>query len=96
MSRIGTRAEYHENKLQNGILDKKNCPFCNFNEIENTLIHEFVYWKIILNKFPYSGQENHLMAVPKRHFIFPCEMNEDENAEILAIQKYMKDFYEKI
>ena len=23
-------------------------------------------------------------------------MNEDENAEILAIQKYMKDFYEKI
>jgi len=77
-------------------MGKEECPFCNVEKTKNTLIYEFIYWKIILNKHPYSGQENHLMAVPKRHFIFAYEMSEEEHSEILEIHKFMRDFYEQI
>ena len=95
MSRIGTRAEYHE-KIWNGVMGKDECPFCNPVETKNTLLETFDHWKIILNKYPYSGQENHLMAVPIRHVQFVGEVNNKEFAELPKVHKFMKDFYEEV
>lgn len=93
MSRIGTRAEYHS-EIGMGIMGKDNCPFCDKDATKNTLICEFQHWKIVLNKYPYSGQENHLMAVPKRHIQFPEELNADELLGLGEVHIYMKNFFE--
>jgi len=95
MSKIGTRQEYHE-QIWNGIIGKKECPFCDTEKTKNTLIHTFKYWKIILNKYPYSGQENHLMAVPIRHVQFVGELNKDEFSELPVVHAFIKKFYDDL
>jgi len=76
-------------------MGKDNCPFCNTEKTKNTLIYTLDHWKIILNKYPYSGQENHLMAVPIRHVQFVDEVNSEEFAELPKVHWFMKEFYEK-
>jgi len=93
MSRIGTREEYH-NLIWKWVMWKDNCIFCDEKKIQDTLLHILQYWKIILNKYPYSGQENHLMAVPIRHVQFVWELNSDEFSELPKVHKYMKDFFD--
>ncbi len=93
MSRIGTRQEYHD-QIGNGVMGREDCPFCNPEDTKNTLIHTLEYWKIILNKYPYSWQENHLMAVPIRHAQFVWELKSEEFAELPEVHSFMKTFYE--
>jgi len=95
MSRIGTRQEYH-NEIWNGVMWQTECPFCDTEKTKNTLIKTLDYWKIILNKYPYSGQENHVMAVPIRHLQFVWELNADEFAELPRVHSFMKKFYEDL
>lgn len=95
MSRIGTRQDYH-NTIGPDILGRENCPFCDVLATQNTLLHEFDTWKIILNKYPYSGQENHLMAVPKRHIAYSHELQIEELQELTKVYIYMKEFFENI
>ena len=94
MSKIAIRAEYHD-KIWYSVIGEENCPFCNPEETKNTLVETFDYWKIILNKYPYSGQENHLMAVPIRHVQFVEEISDEEFAELPKIHKFMKEFYKE-
>ncbi len=95
MSRIWTRSEYHMNKTTD-VLWRNECPFCDNHSTKDTLIHTFDYWKIILNKYPYSGQENHLMAVPIRHTQFVWELNSDEFWELPKVHAFMKEFYDNL
>jgi len=95
MSKIGTRSEYH-NMIWNGVMWKDYCPFCIPEKTKNTIIHEMEYWRIILNKYPYSGQENHLMAVPRKHIQFVWELGVDEYSELPEVHVFMKDFFEKM
>lgn len=94
MSKIGTRQEYHDT-IGMGIMGKDNCPFCDIQATKNTLIHELKYWKIVHNKYPYSGNEHHLMAVPKRHFAFPCDAKKEEWMELNEVHDFMRDYFEK-
>jgi len=73
---------------------KDECPFCDVEKTKNTLIETLEYWKIILNKYPYSGQENHLMAVPIRHVQFVWELGVQEFTELPKVHEYMRNFYE--
>lgn len=95
MSKIGTRDEYHA-LIGNEVMGKSDCPFCDTEKTKNTLLHTFNYWKIILNKYPYSGQENHLMAVPIRHVQFVWGLEKEEFAELPEVHSFMKNFYEKL
>jgi len=94
MSRIGTRKEYHD-QIWDGVMGKENCPFCDTEKTKNTLIHEMKYWKIILNKYPYSGQENHLMAVPIRHVQFVGGLHDEEFLELPKVHEFIRKFFEK-
>lgn len=93
MSRIWTREEYH-NIIGDDVIWKGNCPFCDIEATKNTLIETMQYWKIVLNKYPYSGQENHLMAVPIRHVAFVWGLSLEEFAELPKVHTFMKNFYE--
>jgi len=93
MTKIGTRQEYH-NQIGNWVMWEKECPFCDVEKTKNTLIHTFKYWKVILNKYPYSWQENHLMVVPIRHVQFVWELWSDEFSELPKVHEFMKEFYQ--
>jgi len=89
---LGTREDYH-NKIWYWVLGEDECPLCDRETNKNRIIWEWKYWYVIHNKYPYSGNEKHLMAVPYRHVKFSRELSSQEFSEILEIQKFMKEFF---
>lgn len=74
----------------------QDCPFCH---TENSGNKEYIIWKgkhwfICHNKYPILGLENQLMAIPYRHIIYSCDLNDDERIEFWEVEKFMKDFYD--
>lgn len=64
---LWTREEYHKKKWKH-IYSKNNCPFCtNIKENEWYIVWKWKYWFIIHNRYPYSWDNQHLMAVPYTH-----------------------------
>lgn len=92
MSEIWTREEYHQIKGKK-IYGQDDCPFCNEALQRDNTFWIGNFWKIVYNTFPYSGEKNHLMAIPKRHIVFSYELSQDEISELGEIYKQMKDFY---
>jgi len=43
--------------------------------------------------FPYSGNEQHIMAVPYAHKNLSIELSDDELVELHRVYAFMKDFY---
>lgn len=68
------------------------CPLCK----ENT-VHEFKYWRIIINSFPYGKiAEVHHMLIPLRH-TDEQGLTKEENVELLEIKHaYLSDNYQYI
>lgn len=86
-----TREEYRDLKPK----DKwaTNCPFCFGTRDEDYVITETKYFSIFYNKFPVLWLENHLLVTPKRHIVFTSEMTSEESADLVEVEKFMKDFY---
>jgi len=72
---------------------KENCPFCIESEHEEFLVWEGKYWKIMYNKYPYSGDEKHLMAMPIEHKAFSYELSPEELTELHDVHAWIKTFY---
>lgn len=89
---LGTREEYHA-QIWNGVLWKDKCPFCDLEINRNRIIWEGKYWYIIHNKYPYSGNEKHLMAVPYRHVAFTHELEDEEFRELKKVHDFIKQYY---
>lgn len=89
---LGTRDEYHA-KIGYKILGKDECPFCDLQENKARIIWQWKYWYIIHNKYPYSWNEKHLMAVPYRHIKFSRELSQEEFWEMWEIHNKVKEFY---
>ncbi len=92
MSEIWTREEYHTTKWKK-VFSKDDCPFCDLESNKERILWRWKYWFIIQNKYPYSGQENHLMLVPYLHKIFSHELNSGETEELAEAYKWIKQFY---
>ena len=83
------REEYEKKKLY---FTKENCPFCTKLDKEK-IIFESKYWFVMKNEYPYFDDETNLMAIPKRHVEFTYLLTEEEFADFVNIEKWMKDFY---
>ena len=93
MIQLVSREEYHRNKKKR-VLDKEICPFCGpSRDPESYTGWSSEYWDMFINKSPYSGQANHLMAVPKRHVAFVHELTKEELADMRAVYEYVGEFY---
>ena len=91
---LGTREEYHQ-KIWHKIFGQEDCPLCDRKTNTHRIIWEWKYWYVIHNKYPYSGDEKHLMAVPCKHVKFSHELSSEEFSELFDVQKFMKKFYGK-
>jgi len=89
---LGTREDYHA-KIGHWIFWEEDCPLCDRKNNKARIIWEGKHWYVIHNKYPYSGNEKHLMAVPYKHVKYSRELNGEEFSELEEVQKFMKDFY---
>ena len=94
MFHIWNRQEYKK-KLQSKEMwnDPHNCPFCNIQNKPHEIVWEWEYWFIIYNIFPYSGNDQHIMAIPKSHIVFSSDISADMWCEFPKVQSIIKDFY---
>lgn len=92
MLNLGKREEYHK-LLGHGILGKDECPFCDLEWNKNRIIWRGKYWYLIHNKYPYSGNEKHIMAVPYRHIQFSTDLSAQEHLEMGDVYEAVKRFY---
>ncbi len=64
--------------------NNENKCVCRICELES--LHEFEYWRIITNEFPYDRvAEKHSMLVPKRH-VKEKELTAEESQELIEIK----------
>lgn len=75
------------------MLGRENCPFCEENLDRNAVLWEGKNWRIFYNKYPYTGTNEHIMAVPKNHKKFSSEFTAEEWAEMSEIHNFVKNFY---
>ncbi len=92
MSEVGTREEYHILKWDI-TYGKDDCPFCDVDANKESIIWKGKHWFIIHNTFPYTGQKNHLMAVPFIHKKFSHELENFETEELTEVYKQIQKFY---
>lgn len=100
MIQLGTREEYDritgvnpdtgENKH---IFREHDCPFCILEEHKDSIIWEWKYWKILYNKYPYSWDNQHVMAVPRSHKAFSYELSAEELVELHDVYAEIKKLY---
>ena len=70
-----------------------DCPFCFFVETKNQIYRTWKYWTIFFNKNPYSKDQNHLLALPKRHIKYFRELDNDELIEYGEVSKKVLEFF---
>ncbi|GAB0175008.1 MAG: hypothetical protein HHAS10_08870 [Candidatus Altimarinota bacterium] len=92
MKNITTRAQY-DALTRDRILGKSECPFCDISGQTGHTIWKGKYWYILKNLFPYSGNEDHIMAVPYEHKCFSYELNQSEILELSGIYEFVKNYY---
>ncbi len=94
MSYIGTRDEYKKRLKINEIGNEPyNCPFCNIRNNPDQIIWEWKHWYIIYNIFPYTGNSQHIMAIPKLHIGFASGISSDIWSEFWEVQWIVAGFF---
>lgn len=93
MVKIGTRADYH--KILNGrsFLGKDDCPFCDKENMKDDIIWEGKNWIIVQNRYPYTGNDRHIVAVPREHKVFSSDLTPDEFTELHDVHARAKEFF---
>lgn len=92
MVKIWTRDEYHK-QLGWKRFWKEDCPFCNAEEQEWHTLWKGKHWYILHNLYPYSGNEQHLMAVPYAHREVSIDLTEDELKELKEVHQFMSQYF---
>jgi len=92
MAKQITREEYLASKPK-WIMWKNNCHFCNINEDINNVLHRTQFWTIMENFAPYSGDNQHIMAMPKAHKVYAHEFSIEEFRDLQNVHKFVKEFY---
>ena len=86
---IKTRKDYEKAKPY---FDKDNCPFC-LKLNKNEIIFSTEFWIILKNKYPYFDDKIGLLAIPKRHIEFSCDLTKQESADFVEVEKFMKEYF---
>ena len=79
--------------MGDGVTWRDGCPFCDVALQSGHTVWKGKYWYILYNLFPYSGDDQHLMAVPYAHRSFAHELDQDEVSELADVYAWMKNFY---
>lgn len=88
-----TRRDLHKAMWGKKIYGKDDCPFCFPQQEDNERLWNGEYWSIFYNKYPYSWNDQHLMAVPNKHKHFSHELTHDELSELSTVYAFMHDYF---
>lgn len=69
------------------------CPFCEENLDTQYLVWTWTFLKIIHNKYPFCGKQDHFLVIPKRHITLTSQMTGEEFQELREVEKWMKEQY---
>ncbi len=92
MPKTWTREEYHMTKGKK-VFWKEDCPFCDLEANKERIIWRGKHWFFIQNKYPYSGEENHIMLVPFQHILYSYELQTEQTQELVEAYKFVKEFF---
>lgn len=87
-----TREEY-DALTRNNLLRRDACPFCDREEQTWHTVWKGKYWYILRNLFPYSWDQDHLMATPYEHKAFFHDLTNNEISELKDIHDFMKEYF---
>lgn len=90
---FGTREEYHKIRGDKKVFGREDCPFCPPKISSDRILWQGKHWMIIHNRFPYSGNDQHLMAIPKEHITVSTEISKEMFAELTDVYAFMQDFF---
>lgn len=93
MVQFGTRQDYYKFLGDRELLEAHECPFCDLEGNKNHTIWEGKYWIILYNKYPYTGNDQHIMAIPRTHKEFFVEFDEAEVAELKQVHEEVRKFF---
>jgi len=93
MVQLWTRDEYHTSLNGQGIIGRDGCPFCDLDGQNEYVLWKWKHWFLCHNKFPYSGNDQHIMALPFSHKVFFTELDTDELLELWEVHVQVKAFY---
>jgi diadenosine tetraphosphate (Ap4A) HIT family hydrolase len=93
MVKIGTRDDYR--KVLNGrsFFGKDDCPFCDRENMKEDIIWEGKNWILLYNKYPYTGNDRHIVAIPCEHKALSNELTPEEFTELHDIHARVKEFF---
>ncbi|NDK10138.1 hypothetical protein GW846_05175 [Candidatus Gracilibacteria bacterium] len=87
---MNTQSREYWEKNKPTDLGASNCPLC--QEAEN-ILYETKHWKIIKNKYPILGLDNHCMAIPKEHVIFAKDLSDVQYLDYKNVEHYMFSYF---
>lgn len=90
--KILTRGEYVQKKPKK-IYGKADCPFCPLDINSEEVIWVGKDWKLIYNISPYTGTDQHIMAVPVDHICYFRELSEVHMLELPEVYRQVELFY---
>lgn len=89
--KFGTREEW-ENRPEK-LIWKNNCPFCEHENLKDFILWTWKYWYVIENKYPYTGDNRHLLLIPKNHCETSTEIPAQVWSELQEAHTFIKNFY---
>lgn len=93
MVQFGKREDYYASMGDKEFFEAHDCPFCSREKYQDMIIWEGIHWMILYNKYPYTGNDQHIMAVPRAHKEFFIEFSEEEVAELKQVHEKVKKFF---
>ena len=94
LPKIQSRDEYDRKSPPGKIrINVNDCPFCNILDDKSVIIWEGERWYLVYNIFPYSGNHQHIMAIPKNHIFYGRDLSRKYWEELEDIYKVVQDFY---
>lgn len=92
MVKFITRKEYHAKKGKK-VFWKQDCPFCDREEKKDYMVWDWKHWFILIAKWPYTGNAQHLMACPKEHICFSEWLQAEHWTELQEVHKFCKTYF---
>lgn len=93
MVQLGTRQDYHKILWDRKMIGRDGCPFCDLESQKDMILWKWKHWFILQNKFPYTGNDQHIMAIPYEHHIHASEFSSDVWSELSAVYTWIQEFY---
>lgn len=88
-----SREEYNKLKWP-GRYGRDNCPFCNTQQQNHSIVWRWKYWYIIHCLSSYSWDHRHIMAIPIEHIEFSYNLSKEHFEELKEVHNVVKDFFE--